>query len=89
MNSYNMIITRRGEEMIKVEVRLFAYFREGRKKNQMMEVDEGTTISNIVKVLGIDETEVAIMLLNGRDGSGDRQLKDGDVISLFPPIGGG
>ncbi len=75
--------------MIKVEVRLFAHFRQGREKTQIMEVSEGTTISDIVKALKIDEDEVAIMLLNGRDGPPDRELKDGDVVSLFPPVGGG
>ncbi len=75
--------------MIKVEVRLFATFRQGRDKTQVMEVEEGTTIADILRVLNIAEDEVAIMLLNGKDGSADRQVKDGDVISLFPPIGGG
>ncbi len=75
--------------MIKVEVRLFATFRQGRDKIQVMEVEEGTTIADILRVLNIAEDEVAIMLLNGKDGSADRQVKDGDVISLFPPIGGG
>ena len=54
-----------------------------------MEVKEDTTIADILKVLNIDENEVAIMLLNGKDGPSDRQVNDGDVISLFPPIGGG
>lgn len=75
--------------MIKVEVRLFAYFREGRKKKQIMEVEEGTSISDIIKFLSIEEKEVSIMLLNGMDGLGSREVKDGDVISLFPPVGGG
>jgi len=75
--------------MIKVEVRLFAYFRQGRGKTQIMEVEEGTTIADILKALDIEEEEVAIMLLNGSDGSSDRQVEDGDVVSLFPPVGGG
>lgn len=75
--------------MAKVEVRLFATFRQGRDKTQVMEVKDGSTIGDVLKTLNIDEKEVAIMLLNGKDGPSDRQLKDGDVISLFPPIGGG
>jgi len=73
----------------RVEVRLFATFRQGRDKTQVMEVKDGSTIGDVLKTLNIDEKEVAIMLLNGKDGPADRQLKDGDVISLFPPIGGG
>jgi len=75
--------------VVKVEVRLFATLRQGRGKTQLMEVKEDTTIADILKVLNIDENEVAIMLLNGKDGPSDRQVNDGDVISLFPPIGGG
>jgi molybdopterin synthase sulfur carrier subunit len=75
--------------LIKVEVRLFAYFREGREKKQVMEVEDGTTISDIVKALDIDEEEVSIFLLNGIDGPSNRQVKDGDIIALFPPVGGG
>lgn len=74
---------------MEVEVRLFATFREGREKKQKMKINENTTISDIIDTLKIDEKEVAIMLLNGRDGSSDRVLKDGDIVALFPPVGGG
>ena len=74
---------------MEVEVRLFATFREGREKKQKIKINENTTILDIIKILNIDENEVAIMLLNGRDGNSDRMLNDGDVISLFPPVGGG
>ncbi|HSH36878.1 MoaD/ThiS family protein [Schnuerera sp.] len=75
--------------MIKVEVRLFAYFREGRWKKKVIEFKEGTTLSDIINCLGIKEEEVSMLLLNGIDGPASRQLKDGDVVSLFPPVGGG
>lgn len=75
--------------MIKVEVRLFAYFREGRWKKKTLEFEEGTTLSDIVKYLNIAEEEVSILLLNGIDGPASRRPKDGDVVSLFPPVGGG
>ncbi|MCF6460341.1 MoaD/ThiS family protein [Clostridium sp. Cult3] len=75
--------------MIKAEVRLFAYFREGREKKQIMEFEEGTTISQVIEALNIDEKEVSIALLNGIDGSLDRQIEDGDIVALFPPVGGG
>lgn len=74
---------------MEVEVRLFATFREGREKKQKIKIKENTIILDIINILNIDEKEVAIMLLNGRDGASDRILKDGDIISLFPPVGGG
>ena len=74
---------------MKVEVRLFATFREGREKKQIMELEDNSTILDVLDIVKIDEEEVAIMLLNGIDGPSDRTLKENDVVSLFPPVGGG
>lgn len=74
---------------MEIEVRLFATFREGREKKQKVKINENTTLLDIINLLNIDEEEVAIMLLNGRDGTSDRVLNDGDIVSLFPPVGGG
>ena len=74
---------------MKIEVRLFATFREGRQKNQVLHLDDGVTILDILKILEIEPEEIAILLLNGMDGSFDRKLKDEDVLSIFPPVGGG
>lgn len=74
---------------MKVEVRLFATFREGREKKQIMELEDNSTILDVLDIVKIDEEEVAIMLLNGIDGPSDRALKENDVVSLFPPVGGG
>lgn len=75
--------------MIKVEVRLFATFRKGREKKQILTLAEGADISEVLNRLNINAEEVSILLLNGIDGSVNRKLKDGDVIALFPPVGGG
>lgn len=74
---------------MKIEVRLFAYFRNGREKIQVLDVDNKTTILEILNMLNINEDEVALLLLNGFDGPIDRELKDGDILALFPPVGGG
>lgn len=74
---------------MKIEVRLFATFRHGRDKKQFLEFEHSVTTRNIVNMLNIEAEEVAILLINGRDGELDRELIDGDVISLFPPVGGG
>jgi molybdopterin converting factor small subunit len=75
---------------LKIEVRLFAYFREGRDKKYFMEInEENITPRYILEKLNIQVEEVAILLINGRDGKVDTLLKDGDVLSLFPPVGGG
>lgn len=74
---------------MKLEIRLFATFRDGREKKYFLDVDDGTTPRYISNMLKINEEEVAILLINGRDGSLDAVLKDNDVLSLFTPVGGG
>lgn len=74
---------------MKIEVRLFATFRQGREKKQILELKDGTTITQILEILDITKEEVAILLLNGFDGDLYRELEDNDVLSLFPPVGGG
>jgi sulfur carrier protein len=74
---------------LKVTVKLFATFREGRDKIILMDVNENTTPMDILDVLKISSSEVAILLINGRDGEFTRNLNKDDVISVFPPVGGG
>ncbi|MEY7998733.1 MoaD/ThiS family protein [Clostridium sp. Mt-5] len=74
---------------MKIEVRLFAYFRKDRDKKLFLEFDESVTPADIFKKININEEEVAILLINGRDGKANTELKDNDVLSLFPPVGGG
>ena len=70
----------------KVEVRLFAYFRDGRGRRLYL---QEKTVRSILESLKIDPEDVSILLINGRDGLLDTLLKEGDVVSLFPPVGGG
>lgn len=74
---------------MKIEIRLFATFREGREKKQVLEIADDMNIIDILKILNIDKEEVSILLLNGMDGGFDRKIKDGDILSIFPPVGGG
>ena len=74
---------------LRIEVRLFAYFRKGRDKKLFLEFNEPVTPADIFKKINISEEEVAILLINGRDGKVNTELNDNDVLSLFPPVGGG
>lgn len=74
---------------MQIVVRLFATFREGREKVQNLELTEGSTPEDAIKLLGIKASELAILLINGRDGNLGDSLKNGDILSLFPPVGGG
>lgn len=74
---------------MQIKVRLFATLREGRGKELMMDLDNGTTPQMIIDKLEIKREDVAILLVNGMDGTFEQQLKDGDTVSIFPPVGGG
>lgn len=54
-----------------------------------MDVAEGSTPECIFNLLEIQKAEVALLLINGRDGHPEKTLADGDILSLFPPVGGG
>ena len=74
---------------MQIKIRLFATLREGRGKELMQEVAAGTTPGHIIEQLKIPQEEVAILFVNGMDAPQDKELKDGDTVSIFPPVGGG
>ena len=74
---------------MKITVKLFATFRDGREKIQIFELQQGKTPEDVIAILGIEKSEIAIFLVNGRDGQFDKPLIEGDLIALFPPVGGG
>lgn len=74
---------------MEIEVKLFAGFRTGRFKKQDMIVEPGTTPGRIALLLAIPLEEIGIVFVNGRHGDLDRPLAQGDVLSLFPVVGGG
>ncbi|KAB2950987.1 MoaD/ThiS family protein [Heliorestis acidaminivorans] len=74
---------------MKILVKLFATFRDNRFVKQEMEFPDDTTVKEVLAVLAIPDEEVAILMVNGRNEEVDHPLKDGDTLSLFPPVGGG
>ncbi|GAB6174283.1 MoaD/ThiS family protein [Paradesulfitobacterium aromaticivorans] len=74
---------------MRVLIKLFATFREGRFKSEEWELPPGTTVTEVLVKLNVKPEEVSIQLVNGRDAAAGQILEDGDVIALFPPVGGG
>lgn len=74
---------------MKIKVRLFATLRTGRDKEVWVDLEEGGTSRDIVTLLNIPLKEVSILLINGREGTLDQPLLPTDVVSIFPPVGGG
>ena len=74
---------------MKITVKLFATFRDGRQKIQVIDLPESSTANEVINILGIIRSAVAILLINGRDAALNTKLAENDTVSLFPPIGGG
>ena len=72
-----------------IEVRLFAGLRQGRQKIYQMEPDSVKNVQDIMDVLNIQRSEVNILLINGFHQKPETEVKDEDVVSLFPAVGGG
>ena len=74
---------------MRVQVRLFATLRQGRFSRQSIELPEGDSVADLLRLLEIPEEGVGMLLLDGRDAALDRQLESDAVISVFPALGGG
>lgn len=74
---------------MQITVRLFATLRDGRGKVIMMEMPIDSMPKDILERLQISEQEVSILLINGKDREMDTPLMESDVLSIFPPVGGG
>ena len=80
--------------LMEVKVKLFATLRDYLPKGSdgkscQMEIDDTTTIEQIITKLKIPDEIPKIILVNGLQGSMDQTLKEGDTVSIFTPIAGG
>ncbi|MDH3329914.1 MAG: MoaD/ThiS family protein [Desulfobulbaceae bacterium] len=74
---------------MQVTIKLFANFRINKFKQDTRDYDSTKTVGEIVEELGIQNSEVGIIFINGRNAAMDQILTDGDTLSLFPLVGGG
>ena len=72
-----------------IEVRFFATLRLGRGKIAEVPAEEAATARDLFRRFDIPAEEVSILLINGFHSKPEDPVNDGDVVSLFPPVGGG
>ncbi len=83
--------------MIEIKVMLFANIRDLTGKEELvLQVEDGITVSDALRIikeslpmlerLPIDSFMVAV---NMEYASRNYLLKDGDIIAIIPPVGGG
>ena len=54
-----------------------------------MEIEGDETIGDLFSRLGIPLDMPKVILLNDRQGTVEDRLKDGDRVTVVPPVGGG
>jgi sulfur carrier protein len=79
---------------MEIEVKLFATLRDYLPKGSSrfsckMGIDSSTRVQDILLRLKIPEKIPKIILINGVHGKKEQVLKEGDVLSIFPPVAGG
>jgi len=76
---------------ISVTVKFFATLRKFGPDNENIKIPENSKVKFLFEEYNIPkDNRRAIILVNGRPHKDqDTILKNGDVIAIFPPIGGG
>ncbi len=82
----DIIISNKGKVMsaMKVQVKLFATFRNGRQELQEFEYPQDIPISTVLKDLSLSQSDVGMALVNGIHATTDNKLHDHDVLALVP-----
>ncbi len=55
----------------------------------ILEMPDGTTVGQVIDSLKIPPGLDCLRVVNGLDAQPEQTLKDGDVLSIFPPLAGG
>ena len=79
---------------MKVEVALYATLSKhlppgAQNRRAIIEVKDGATVREVLNHLGVPPELPNILLVNGRQAPEDTVLKEGETLSVFPPLAGG
>lgn len=73
---------------MRVTVKLFATFRNGRFEESLREYADLTTVGEVIQDLRLPNHMLGAILLNTRHVGKSLPLNEGDILSFFPLIGG-
>lgn len=77
---------------MKIYLKLFANLKKHHptgNPDEPVELPDGTTIDQFIARSKIPDPEAKIIFVNNRKAGRDQVLKDGDRLSIFPPLAGG
>ena len=75
-----------------VRVKLFGELRDAKpapEGTHVVDVPVSCSVREVLDYMRIDPAKPKIILANGAHVELDHELRDGDVLSIFPPVGGG
>ena len=84
---------------MEIELKLFMMFKKYGPPDQVdgrsrMQVEPGTRFIDILNTINMPIEEDKIIVINGIshkqcDAVNELEIKDGDIVAIFPPIAGG
>ncbi len=80
--------------IVKLYALLGDYLPPGTRGHEMrLEIEPGTTISQVIERLGIPERMAHLVLVDGTyvepGARAGRVLREGEVLAIWPPVAGG
>ena len=78
---------------MEIEVRLFATFRDHLPEDSApsfkKQLENETAVDTVAEEINLPRDIPKIFIVNGNVVTGEYMLRDGDVVSIFPPVAGG
>lgn len=79
---------------VSVTLKLFATFRrywpsDSQSDARTLGVRPGTRVGDVLAGFGVPTDDSAVILINGRTGTPEQVLEDGDIVAVFPSMAGG
>ncbi len=76
---------------VNITLKLFAQYRDERFKIEQRVYKCGTTPQDIMDELGITEHRLplGVLMVNSKHEKEEYVLQEGDILALFPKVGGG
>lgn len=80
---------------MRITIRLLASYRRylpahsDERAGYALEVADGALVAHVLKTLPVPQDDVFTLLVNGRHVADNQVLQEGDVLSVFPAVGGG
>ena len=74
---------------VKLVGRLKKYGQDKLDEENILELDEQATVSDLIDLLGIPPEQNKVVLVNGRDVDSNYELSAGDRVSIYNLLAGG